>query len=976
MNTEKMQELAKQYLKLYCDRYQLDLAVVDDRNAFLDGIENFDVMECQDFMEANGLDILQFPEFHEALLQELDQFIEDFDEKYQQVLESATLTEEGKELHDLIDKYLNSLSEEELSTTLLKIEYESSKDFEKRAVSDPKLAFYVNGMKNPSFQEIQSLLIYKMKSRLSEINKYDDEPKPDFDDDLYYRESIVEPTEVEIESNEPTEVEVESNEPTEGEMESNEPTEGEMESNEPTEVEIESNEPTEATNDIEQENTSLSVINSNYKKYLDELIDNIPFNTSTNVEENYVKISNNLENLLKNKYGLNKDCVQEILKSFERKYNEQVEKLNYYRKMIETFNTFDYDHLPEEDKQSLLNNIKNGQFLSEEDQEKLNITEEELENLRNDMVKEFENINNASEPETNEEVKITLINKYLDALKRGNETLFESLQAVLNVEKMREREQMAEMLSDEELEQVITEIKKQGIDITFEKIIALPEVEKFYKKFCEDYENVKSIKDVEKLQKNLADFAESKVMLGLTDFNKALLVAKLNEVLANKKEIIKFAEDVKALKEAWKNKISQMETKELMPFYKRIPTMTKEELEFENLSDDEVNIMKEILGNLVLDELANRILKDLKWESVENLDELQNQIANWKKEEFAKYEIPEELEEEMKTRLNNKIMEEKTRRQTIKDKLEGILEIGTPVQLTKEVSIYENNADFITNKTNNKKKLKQDKKGTIGGYVLQKEARIVEVTKKEDLKNYLQEGYEFKGYRYDYKNFIQRNKSTYVKPDEVAKQKLTKEKKWKKILRFAILPIAFVATMAAAWLFGKNNNKQSSPITTTVVPTITNTTPPVVEDQNYIYVDDEKVMLEQDVINTLNSMPGMNANFSIDNDARIWDSEKTVGVTNGYSSYFNTHNMNDVERYSDGYVLRDSEGNQKIYTDRDEIANKIIFEGYDYVGPRALNEFSKSSTDYEGIFDGKSVNFEDSFLDELQEKGVSRCLTK
>lgn len=927
MNTEKMQELAKQYLKLYCDGYQLDLAVVDDRNALLDGIENFDVMECQDFMEANGLDILQFPEFHEALLQELDQFIKDFDEKNQQVLESATLTEEEKELHNLIDKYLNSLSDEELSSTLLEIEYESSKEFEKRAVSDPKLAFYVNGMKNISFQEIQSLLIYKMKSRLSEINKYDDEPKHDFDDDLYYRESMVEPTEV--------------------------------------------------TNDIEQENTSLSVINtSNFEKYLDELIANIPFNTSTNVEENYVKISNNLENLLKNKYGLNKECVQEILKSFERKYNEQVEKLNYYRKMIETFNTFDYDHLPEEDKQSLLNNIKNGQFLSEEDQEKLNITEDELENLRNDMVKEFENINNSSEPETNEEVKITLINKYLDALKRGNETLFESLQEVLNVEKMREREQMAEMLSDEELEQVITEVKKQGIDITFEKIVALPEVEKFYKKFCEDYNNVKSIKDAEKLQKNLADFAESKVMLGLTDFNKALLVAKLNEVLANKKEIIKFAEDVKALKEAWKNKISQMETEELMPFYKRIPTMTKEELEFENLSDDEVNIMKEILENLVLDELANRILKDLKWESVENLDELQNQIANWKKEDFAKYQIPEELEEEMKTRLNNKIMEEKTRRQTIKDKLEGILEIGTPVQLTKEVSIYENNADFITNKTNNKKKLKQDKKGTIGGYVLQKEARIVEVTKKEDLKNYLQEGYEFKGYRYDYKNFIQRNKSTYVKPDEVAKQKLTKEKKWKKILRFAILPIAFVATMAAAWLFGKNNNKQSSPITTTVVPTITNTTPPVVEDQNYIYVDDEKVMLEQDVINTLNSMPGMNANFSIDNDVRIWDSEKTVGVTNGYSSYFNTHNMNDVERYSDGYVLRDSEGNQKIYTDRDEIANKIIFEGYDYVGPRALNEFSKSSTDYEGIFEGESVNFEDSFFSELQEKGVSRCLTK
>ncbi|MCI8467792.1 MAG: hypothetical protein HFI08_06380 [Bacilli bacterium] len=927
MNTEKMQELAKQYLNLYCDGYQLDLAVVDDRNAFLDGIENFDVMECQNFMEANGLDILQFPEFHEALLQELDQFIKDFDEKNQQVLESATLTEEEKELYDLIDKYINSLSEEELPSTLLEIENESSKEFEKRAVSDPKLAFYVNGMKNTSFQEIQSLLIHKMKSRLSEINKYDDEPKPDFDDDLYYRESIVEPTEV--------------------------------------------------TYDTEQENTSLSVINtSNFEKYLDELIANIPFNTSTNVEENYVKISNNLENLLKNEYGLNKECVQEILKSFERKYNEQVEKLNYYRKMIETFNTFNYDHLPEEDKQSLLNNIKNGQFLSEEDQEKLNITEEELENLRNDMVKEFENINNASEPETNEEVKITLINKYLDALKRGNETLFESLQAVLNVEKMREREQMAEMLSDEELEQVITEIKKQGIDITFEKIIALPEVEKFYKKFCEDYENVKSIKDAEKLQKNLADFAESKVMLGLTDFNKALLVAKLNEVLANKKEIIKFAEDVKALKEAWKNKISQMETKELMPFYKRIPTMTKEELEFENLSDDEVNIMKEILGNLVLDELANRILKDLKWESVENLDELQNQIANWKKEDFAKYEIPEELEEEMKTRLNNKIMEEKTRRQTIKDKLEGILEIGTPVQLTKEVSIYENNADFITNKTNNKKKLKQDKKGTIGGYVLQKEAQVVEVTKKEDLKNYLQEGYEFKGYRYDYKNFIQRNKSTYVKPDEVAKQKLTKEKKWKKILRFAILPIAFVATMAAAWLFGKNNNKQSSPITTTVVPTITNTTPPVVEDQNYIYVDDEKVMLEQDVINTLNSMPGMNANFSIDNDARIWDSEKTVGVTNGYSSYFNTHNMNDVERYSDGYVLRDSEGNQKLYTDRDEIANKIIFEGYDYVGPRALNEFSKSSTDYEGIFEGESVDFEASFLDELQGKGVSRCLTK
>jgi len=196
MNTEKMQELAKQYLNLYCDGYQLDLAVVDDRNAFLDGIENFDVMECQNFMEANGLDILQFPEFHEALLQELDQFIKDFDEKNQQVLESATLTEEEKELYDLIDKYINSLSEEELPSTLLEIENESSKEFEKRAVSDPKLAFYVNGMKNTSFQEIQSLLIHKMKSRLSEINKYDDEPKPDFDDDLYYRESIVEPTEV------------------------------------------------------------------------------------------------------------------------------------------------------------------------------------------------------------------------------------------------------------------------------------------------------------------------------------------------------------------------------------------------------------------------------------------------------------------------------------------------------------------------------------------------------------------------------------------------------------------------------------------------------------------------------------------------------------------------------------------------------------------------------------------------------------
>ncbi|MCI8575639.1 MAG: hypothetical protein HFI09_04130, partial [Bacilli bacterium] len=642
-----------------------------------------------------------------------------------------------------------------------------------------------------------------------------------------------------------------------------------------------------------------------------------------------------------------------------------IPRLDYYQKVVNVFNTFDFDHLTDEEKKDLLQDIKNGEFISNETQANLNITDKELKNIQNDLLTKLEDIS-----DNNEEVKKSVITKYLNAIKNADESYFELLQSVLTIEKIRENEQNVACLSDEEISSLINEIKEKGIEITLSKILELPEVVAFVNPLLEKIEQAKTLEEINQVEEELINFANSKQMLGLTDFNKNLLVNKLQSLISEQKKVIGFKEKTDEFLSEWREHIKDTETKDLMSLYDEFDRFTKKDIGLKDIDDEELNILKDILKDYVLDELALRIYNDLGGPEEENLDIIKDKVAKMTKEDFEKYNISEDLKDEIVKRLNDRIEKTKTARQEIDQEVAEILEIGTKVTLTKDVPVYENEKCYDEDQQLNENLIKANTKGKITGYVVKKDDSIIVLNSKEDLKNHFKQGYNIIGYEYNYKRLF-KNNYTYVELDDVMPIKQKDQKKWsiKKILM--TITLAMATMLAATGVFKgyqKNKDRNASPRVA-----IENETP---ELNNCINVDGEMVELDEEVIDTLNKMPSTESNWRITEDARIFANADEVGKTKGQTSYFNTHKEYDLDRTFGGYVLKDQDGNTLICMDRNEAFHLIADDNYEYIGIRGLNKYSKNDQDYEGIFTDDSIFNEDSLLNELQEKGVSRRLTK
>ncbi len=474
-------------------------------------------------------------------------------------------------------------------------------------------------------------------------------------------------------------------------------------------------------------NTSMTP--SGYTEFIQELLNEVP-QESINAE-NYDSILTKMLEKLEiyfQKNNWNQNTIMEMLNIFKDEFNQKFsnfENLKYYEKLVEVFNTFDYDHLSKEEKDALIAKISSGEFLTEEVKNRLGITNIEYKKMQQDLLAKFN--------------RNIILERYINALKAADESYFEELQKHLTVEEIRENHNEAQSMSNEEIEALIKEIQKAAVDITLDKILENPEVEKFLTKFYDEV-NKTSVEEFDKLERILDDFQASKEMLGLTEFNKMLLITKLRKDL----ETIKLSETkIYEVLSQWDEKIKSMKAEDLMPFYTSIDDMTKEDLGFEEIEEDALKIVKDRLKEYILDEIAIRILEDLNMYEVDNLDELKNKINNLKSEDFAPYKVPEELQETVKNIAINKIEEEKELRKL--EEQNEYLKIGTEVVLTKEVSMYQNEKEFMKNNALNDKIVKKNKKGIIDGYIVKKDDEVLELTATVDLEKYLRKGYELVG---------------------------------------------------------------------------------------------------------------------------------------------------------------------------------------------------------------------------------------
>lgn len=722
---------------------------------------------------------------------------------------------------------------------------------------------------------------------------------------------------------------------------------------------------------------------SAYTKFIQELLNEVPKDSinAENYNSIFTKMLEKLE-IYFQKNNWNQNMIIEMLNIFKDEFNQKFnnsKNLNYYEKLVEVFNTFDYDHLSKEEKEELIAKIGSGEFLTEEVKNRLGITDIEYEKMQQDLLAKLISSRDI------------IFERYINALKAADESYFEELQKHLTVEEIRENHNEAQNMSNEEIEALITEIQKAAVDITLDKILKNPEVDKFITEFYDEV-NKTSIEEFDKLGKILDDFQESKEMLGLTEFNKILLITKLRKEL----EAIKLNETkIYGVVSQWDEKIKSMKAEELMPFYTSIDDMTKEDLGFEEIEEEELKIVKDRLKDFVLDEIAIRILNDLNMDKVDNLDELKTKIDNLKSEDFAPYNVPEELQETIKNIAKNKIEEEKELRR--QEKTDKYLKIGTEVVLTKEVSMYQNGKEFMKNNTLNDEKIKKNKKGIIDGYIVKKDDEVLELTATVDLEKCLKNGYELVGYKFNFKNFFSPS-YTYVKLDEVAaKEKLSLkemlDQKWKKVLFAAGVTAGVIAAFfGIPKLFGGNatndNSKTNTQIEADVVAGMQNNTEDLknaIEEvknetkQNHIYIDNDRIELDKEIAEVLNSMPGTKCTYNITKDAQIFESMDQIAEGKGSTSYHNSHNDYDLERRADAWIIRDSEGNQKLYHDINEAADLIVNHDATYVGARTLNKYSTHDKDYEGFFVGDDIVIEDgmqSVLDQLQNPGKSRRLTK
>lgn len=632
-------------------------------------------------------------------------------------------------------------------------------------------------------------------------------------------------------------------------------------------------------------------------------------------------------------------------------------KMVLYKKMILAFKKLDYDHLAKDEKEKLIENIKNHRALTKNDLNDLNVTDEEYQLIRTAILDKLVEINYSKNTNVDE-----LIEEYIKALQTADHTLFETLQEKLTISEIRKENPKYAGLSDHELETAIKKISERAKEITIEKILELDEVKDLVNVFTEKCKNA-SKKGLKKLEQYLNEFKNSKEMLGLTDFNKTLLVEELNNRLQKYQDALGTTPEIESLINSWKEMLETLSLAELLDFYKGVPNCKKDYLACEKLNDVEFEQVKEAVIDIIINELAKRIIQTLNLEETEDLEDLINEIKDWDEEDFKEFKIPKELQDSVKEKM---IAQIKSKKESEKEEENEWLEIGTIVNIKEESPIYDEENTFGIDISTRKETLKAGKKGKIKGYVVKKENETKVITEKSKLKQALKEGYEVIGYDFEYRNYFKKQHS-YVKTDNVIPKKRNIFQRHWKIITTAVA--AFAVLIGGESLFSNLNNNDNiekmKPETEDVMPE--EPTPDMPEEST-------PDMPEESISEILKTTPDINVIFTTpqekDNEAIIYSNIYDIGTDKAQTAYYKS----DSEKKVDGLVLESPDGMRRVYTDTNEIIDLLENKGYKYIGSRTVNEHSYDENGnikaYEGFFGAENIYLKD------EEATLSRTLTK
>ncbi len=678
-----------------------------------------------------------------------------------------------------------------------------------------------------------------------------------------------------------------------------------------------------------------------------------------------------------------KDTLKRLCKSFINTENKDIICINnkdldlkFYQKIIAVFNEFDYDHLDDLEKHKLIEKIYKDEFLSNEKMAEFKITFDEYESIKeillNSLLK-FSNNGRYISEKDNSEIYQCLLDKYNQKIKDADESFFEVFEGILNIDFIRKDNKEAENLLDDEISTLIDKIKESGKNITFDKIIKLPEVNSFVERFNVSIMDCKCLEDLEELSKYLDDFQNSTKMLSLTEFNKNLLISMLREDIQIKQMILSETNNIIS-------KIPKMDGVDLLNLLNNYDMASKDEVYMKN--DKEFNETVGTIMEEILNELTSRLIsKDI--ETAKDLDKFESDVNCI----IDEYDISSDLKNRLFSKVNNRISLEKAKRK-VKNKY---LNIGDFVSLTDDVIYYKDANKFVNGAINVKndtegkiyatnKFVNKETVGTISAYVVisKKDKKFAIVYDLKTFEEYLNKGYEFAGYKFDYDGKLFK-KSTYVKPNKVkiAKNlnntesnkkslKVLAKRHWKKAAMGAAVLSVIIAAGVGISSCNKKDNEPEKPVDNRYSneKAIDND---AVKDENTINKENEKGNNEEDlafeeslgkeVRDILASMPNLNSEFNISKDAKIYVNKK---FKNGKTSYFNNHKDYDLKRNTDGYVLRDENGKVRVLSDIDKAIDLVIGGKYTYIGVRVLNEYSKSDTDYEGFYKANDLIINDA----------------
>lgn len=655
-------------------------------------------------------------------------------------------------------------------------------------------------------------------------------------------------------------------------------------------------------------------------------------------DDNYSKIESEIIKVMKE--TIQTDYDEETVE-VKIKNRLQYAKLSFYQKMIQVFNELDYDHLTINEKVDLAKKLQNGEILIDEICKDLNLSQNQIDKIKETIIETLK---------VNHSKKFVqdLIQKYIKKLKEADYSYYELVEKNLTKESIKSTE-FGEYLADSDIEVIINTVKEEGKKIAFEKMLELPEVKTYIEKWNKPLKELLNV-DIDVLEQDLAKWKESKEMLGLTDFNKNLLIEQLEGKLKNTRKL-------KELITSWKTMIAQFKTEEIMPFYENVLHCDKSFLGCERYKNEVFETLKiEVLEEL-LQELTKRIIKDMKIDKSENLDKLIGAIDAMKPEDFDKYKIPENMQEEMKNRLKSEIKKVK---KLHKVKMDQYLDINTSVVLAHEVNRYEYEEDFMNENNDEVDKVKAGKRGKIKGYIIKKGSEIDIVSTKEELKEALNNNYQFAGYEFEYRNFLRKH-SIFVKESDLKiKKQSFLQTHWKKFTGAALI----IAILGGAKYYNENKSPESSAKISSNLENFkfsdtkeSETTAPETE----ISVPEAEVpSKEQDIV-----IPDMEASFTIPESANdkniLYNTMYEIG--NEWNSQTALYKSGTVKG-NNGIVLESPEGIRAVYQDTNEIINLLNNENYKYIGVRAINEYSYDQNGniiaYEGFYGADNIDLLDA----------------